>query len=92
MASIALPYIGNQAGWWTAEIGRQPWIVYKLLRTADGASRLISAGQVLTSIILFGCVYILLFALFLYLLNHKIQYGPEEHKDSQPVYLSLIHI
>ncbi|MGL4347955.1 MAG: cytochrome ubiquinol oxidase subunit I [Chlamydiales bacterium] len=86
IVSIAFPYIGNQAGWWTAEVGRQPWIVYKLLRTSDGASRLISAGQVLTSIILFGFIYILLFSLFLYLLNHKIQYGPEEHKDSEPVY------
>lgn len=91
IASIALPYIGNQAGWWTAEVGRQPWIVYKLLRTTDGASRLISASQVLASIILFGFIYILLFALFLYLLNHKIQYGPEEHKDSEPVYRDTLH-
>lgn len=91
MASIALPYIGNQAGWWTAEIGRQPWIVYKLLRTSEGASRLISANQVLASIILFGSVYILLFALFLYLLTHKIQHGPEEHKDSEPVYRDTLH-
>lgn len=91
IASIALPYIGNQAGWWTAEIGRQPWIVYKLLRTSEGASRLISANQVLASIILFGFVYILLFALFLYLLNHKIQYGPEEGKDSEPVYRDTLH-
>ena len=72
------PQIANQFGWMTAEIGRQPWIVYGLLRTEQGVSRVVSSGQVLTSILLFSCVYALLFMLFLFLLNQKIAAGPDE--------------
>jgi len=70
------PQLANQAGWASAEVGRQPYIVQGLLRTADGLSPVVGAGEVLTSIILFGLVYLLLFILFVYLLNEKIQHGP----------------
>ena len=60
-----------------AEIGRQPWIIYKMLRTADAASVTVSAGEVLFSIILFGSIYLLLGALYLFLLFKKISKGPE---------------
>lgn len=70
------PQVANQAGWWAAEVGRQPWIVYGLLRTSDGLSRVVRAEAVLVSLILFTLVYALLFAVFLYLLNDKIQKGP----------------
>jgi cytochrome d ubiquinol oxidase subunit I len=72
------PQLANQLGWMTAEIGRQPYVVYNLLRTAEGVSHTLDASQVLTSLILFGIIYLLLFVLFIYLLNEKIQHGPEE--------------
>lgn len=83
--SVLFPSIANQAGWFTAEMGRQPWVVYKLLRTQDGVSASLKAGQVVSSITMFACVYTLLFILFIYLLNHKIKHGPEEDNiDEDP--------
>jgi cytochrome d ubiquinol oxidase subunit I len=76
--SVLGPQIANQAGWFAAEVGRQPWIVQGLLRTSEGLSAVVTANMVLTSIILFGAVYVLLFAVFVYLLNDKIQHGPDE--------------
>lgn len=76
--AVAGPQIANQMGWMAAEVGRQPWIVYGFLRTAEGVSRSVGAGQVLSSIILFSCVYALLFLLFLFLLDQKIRTGPVE--------------
>ncbi len=75
--SVLGPQIANQAGWFAAEVGRQPWIVYGLLRTPEGLSAVVKADAVLTAIILFSLVYLLLFAVFLYLLNDKIQHGPD---------------
>jgi cytochrome d ubiquinol oxidase subunit I len=74
--SVLLPQIANQSGWFTAEIGRQPWIVYGLLRTSDGLSEAVTAGHVLFSLTLFGLIYLLLFALFVFLLDRKIRQGP----------------
>jgi cytochrome d ubiquinol oxidase subunit I len=74
--SVIGPQLANQLGWLSAEVGRQPWIVYNLLRTSDGLSKVVGPGQVLTSIILFGLIYLLLLILFIYLLNDKIQHGP----------------
>jgi cytochrome d ubiquinol oxidase subunit I len=85
--SVLGPQIANQAGWFTAEVGRQPWIVYNLLRTSQGLSRAVAANQVVFSIILFTLIYILLFTTFLYLLNKKIQHGPgddEGHHTKAP--------
>ncbi len=76
VASVLLPQIANQVGWAAAEVGRQPWIVYGLLRTSHGISPMVHAGQILASIIMFSTVYLLLFILFLFLLNRKIQKGP----------------
>ncbi len=81
--SVAFPQIGNQAGWYTAELGRQPWIVYGIMRTSEGLSRIVKANQVLTSILLFSFVYLLLFAVFIYLLNKKIQHGPEDVQEEE---------
>ena len=72
-----LPYIANQTGWVAAEVGRQPWIVWGELRTSEALSPSISSGQVLGSILLFLVIYTLLFILFIYVLNDKIQTGPE---------------
>jgi cytochrome bd ubiquinol oxidase subunit I len=76
MFAVLLPQIANQAGWFAAEIGRQPWIVYGLLRTSDGLSEVVRAEQVLFSLILFGLIYLLLFVLFIFLLDRKIRQGP----------------
>lgn len=76
--SVLLPQAANQLGWFSAEVGRQPWVVYGLMKTSDGLSPTVTSGQVLGSIIMFGVVYLLLFALFIYLLNEKIQHGPED--------------
>ncbi len=74
--SVLGPQFANQLGWLSAEVGRQPWIVYRLLRTSDALSASVTANEVLTSLILFGLIYLLLFVLFVYLLNEKIQHGP----------------
>ncbi|MFO7525579.1 MAG: cytochrome ubiquinol oxidase subunit I [Ignavibacteriaceae bacterium] len=76
--SVLLPQIANQVGWITAEVGRQPWIVYGLMRTSEGLSKAVDAGQVWFSLILFTIIYIFLFLLFIYLLNEKIKHGPDE--------------
>ncbi len=77
---VLLPQIANQAGWYAAETGRQPWVVYGLLRTSDALSKAVTAEQVLFSLIMFTIVYTLLFSLFIYLLNKKIKHGPY-HED-----------
>jgi cytochrome d ubiquinol oxidase subunit I len=77
MWSVLLPQIANQAGWFAAEMGRQPWVVYGLLRTSDALSKAVSANNIVFSLILFTVVYTVLFILFLYLLNKKIQHGPD---------------
>ena len=76
--SVLGPQVANQAGWFAAEVGRQPWIVYGLLRTSQGLSAVVKADTVLAAIILFSVVYLLLFAVFIYLLNDKIQHGPDD--------------
>jgi cytochrome d ubiquinol oxidase subunit I len=75
--SVLLPQIANQAGWFVAEIGRQPWIVWGYLRTSEGLSAVVKAEQVMISLVGFGLIYLLLFVMFLFLLNRKIQTGPQ---------------
>ncbi len=80
-------FVANEAGWVAAEVGRQPWTVYPVrdengvvrggLRTEESLSEAVRSEQVLASIIMFGLVYVLLFVLWLVLLNHKIQEGPD---------------
>ena len=85
--AVLLPQVANQAGWFAAEMGRQPWVVYGLLRTSDAFSQAVTDNQILFSLILFLAIYTLLFVLFLYLLHRKIQHGPgEEHsEDDRPL-------
>jgi cytochrome d ubiquinol oxidase subunit I len=74
--SMPLPIAACQLGWMAAEVGRQPWIVYGLLKTREAASVTVGAGEILFSIVLFGLIYLLLGGLWLYLLKRKIQTGP----------------
>ena len=76
--SVLGPELANQLGWFAAEVGRQPWLVWHELRTPDGLSAVVKANAVLSSLILFTFLYFLLFAVFIYLLNDKIQHGPHE--------------
>ena len=64
--AVLLPQIANQVGWFAAEMGRQPWVVYGLLRTSDALSKVVTANQVLFSLIMFAVIYLLLFILFIY--------------------------
>ena len=75
--AVLAAYAANQAGWISAEVGRQPWVVYGLLRTSDGISKAIVGEQVLISILMFSFVYLLLFAVWVFVMNSKIQHGPE---------------
>ncbi len=77
MLSFPFPYIANTAGWMTAEIGRQPWIVYGLMRTEQGFSFNVSAGNALFTLIGFMGMYTLLSVLFLLLMWREIEHGPE---------------
>ncbi|HOZ48964.1 MAG TPA: cytochrome ubiquinol oxidase subunit I [Candidatus Hydrogenedentes bacterium] len=74
--ALPLPVVACELGWMCAEVGRQPWIVYKLLRTADAASEVVSAGAILFSILLFGAIYLLLGALYVYLIVKMVRRGP----------------
>jgi len=77
MLSFPLPYIANTAGWMTAEIGRQPWLVYGLMRTSQGYSKYVSPGNTLFTLLGFMGLYTVLSALFLVLVYREIDHGPE---------------
>lgn len=77
VGSVLAPQIANQLGWAVAELGRQPWIVYGIMKTKDAVSPTVSAGEIMASLCMFGIIYILLFALFVYQLTHKIKQGPD---------------
>lgn len=78
--AVILPQIANQVGWFAAEMGRQPWVVYGHLRTSDAFSQEVSANQIVFSLVMFAVVYSVLLALFLYMMNKKIQHGPYDEK------------
>ncbi|MEI6034012.1 MAG: cytochrome ubiquinol oxidase subunit I [Verrucomicrobiae bacterium] len=82
--SVLGPQVANQAGWFAAEMGRQPWIVYDLLKTSESISKVVTANQIVASLVLFALVYALLFAMFIFLLTRKIQHGPDEEDDEMP--------
>lgn len=84
--AVLLAFTANEVGWVATEVGRQPWVVYPTLvdgkpqgglLTAAGISEVVTSGEILGSILGFGAIYALLFALWIFLLNHKIQQGPE---------------
>ena len=74
--SLPFPYIANTAGWMTAELGRQPWLVYGLFRTADGYSKTVSAGNGIFTLLGFLGMYTVLGILFLFLVRREIENGP----------------
>jgi cytochrome d ubiquinol oxidase subunit I len=77
MLSMPFPYIANTAGWTTAEVGRQPWLIHGLSLTADGASPMVTAGDGLFTLLGFMGLYTLLSILFLFLIYREIEHGPD---------------
>ena len=89
MLSFPLPYIANTAGWMTAEIGRQPWVVYGLIRVSEGYSKNVSAGNGLFTLLGFMGVYTLLSILFIVLVYRAISEGPGPARAQEKVSLTL---
>ncbi|HEY5375973.1 MAG TPA: cytochrome ubiquinol oxidase subunit I [Polyangiaceae bacterium] len=78
MLAFPFPYIATTAGWMTAELGRQPWLVYGLFRTLDGYSASVSSGNTLFTLIGFTGLYFVLGLMFLYLIGRELSHGPED--------------
>jgi cytochrome d ubiquinol oxidase subunit I len=82
MLCVPLPYIANTAGWMTAELGRQPWLIYGLMRTAHGVSPRVGAGNAWFTLIGFMGLYTVLGILWLFLVYREIEDGPEPDDSS----------
>ena len=78
MLAFPLPFIANTAGWMTAELGRQPWLVYGLFRTEHGHSPLVSSGNVLFTLLGFLGMYTIISLLYIFLILRRIEHGPDE--------------
>ena len=81
LLSLPLPWVAVELGWVVAEYGRQPWIIYGVLRTSQGYSPNVSAGEVIFTLLGFTGIYIVLGLLFVFLLLKMIAQGPEEGPD-----------
>jgi cytochrome d ubiquinol oxidase subunit I len=79
MLAFPFPYIATTAGWMTAELGRQPWLLYGLMRTRDGASHLVHSGETVFTSLGFAGIFVVLGFLFLYLIMREIAHGPIPH-------------
>jgi cytochrome d ubiquinol oxidase subunit I len=77
MLMLPFPYIANTAGWMTAELGRQPWLIYGLMRTSEGASNNVSAGNTMFTLLGFLGMYTVLAMLFFFLMLREIEHGPK---------------
>jgi cytochrome bd ubiquinol oxidase subunit I len=84
MLAFPFPYIANTLGWMTAELGRQPWLVYGLFRTSDGYSKVVSSGNTLFTLIGFVGLYLVLGVLFLGLVGREISRGPGDALPAGP--------
>ena len=78
---VILPQVSNQLGWFAAEMGRQPWVVYGHLKTSEAFSESVTSGNILFSLVFFALIYLVLFVLFIYLLDRKIRKGPHDESD-----------
>ncbi|HBU02660.1 MAG: cytochrome ubiquinol oxidase subunit I [Actinobacteria bacterium] len=83
VSTVVLTEIATIAGWWTAEFSRQPWIVWQVLRTEDAYSPNVTFAQVVFSIAMFVVLYIVVFVVFLRLLDRRIKEGPPPPQDSE---------
>ncbi len=89
MLAFPFPYLANTLGWMTAELGRQPWLIYGLFRTRDGYSKVVSNGDTIFTLIGFTGLYFVLGLLFLFLVGREISHGPDEEaaalRDGEPL-------
>jgi len=76
MLLLPFPYVATTAGWITAEVGRQPWLIYGLMRTSEGTSPYVSAGSGLFTLMGFMGLYMVLGILFLFMVHREIEHGP----------------
>jgi cytochrome bd ubiquinol oxidase subunit I len=83
------PYIANTAGWMSAELGRQPWLVYGLMRTSEGYSKMVSAGNGWFTFLGFAGMYTVLSILFLFLIRREIEHGPEPGLFEKPKVITM---
>jgi cytochrome d ubiquinol oxidase subunit I len=83
MLAFPFPYIATTAGWMTAELGRQPWLIYGLMRTQDGASHLVHGGQAVFTSLGFAGIYVVLGFLFLFLVMREVAHGPTPQPQPQ---------
>ena len=84
MLAFPFPFIANTAGWITAELGRQPWLVYGLYRTDQGYSTVVSSGDVLFTLIGMAGMYFVLGLLYLYLIGREVAHGPDHAIQPSP--------
>jgi cytochrome d ubiquinol oxidase subunit I len=75
---IPLPHIAHETGWMSAELGRQPWVVYQVLRTSDAASVVVPAGNIVFSLVMFSLIYVLLFIVFVSIMVRLVKAGPAD--------------
>ena len=85
MLAFPFPYIATIAGWLTAELGRQPWLIFGVMRTARGASPYVSAGNGPFTLLGFMGLYVVLGILFIFLIGREIFHGPEPAHKKAPV-------
>jgi cytochrome d ubiquinol oxidase subunit I len=79
MLAFPFPYIATSAGWAVAEFGRQPWLIYGLLRTSQGPSPMVHSGETVFTSLGFAGIFVVLSLLFVYLIGREIAHGPESH-------------
>lgn len=86
MLLMPLPYVANTAGWMTSELGRQPWLIYGLMRTVQGSSPYVSSGNAMFTLLGFMGIYTLLFMLGLFMIWRELDHGPGHAADIKPGY------
>jgi cytochrome d ubiquinol oxidase subunit I len=84
--AMPFPFIANTAGWFTAEVGRQPWIIFGLMRTTAGGSPAVSAGNVLFTLLGFAGMYLLVGLLYVVLVVHETFQGPQRAETGAEVH------
>jgi cytochrome d ubiquinol oxidase subunit I len=85
MLSFPFPYIANTAGWMTAELGRQPWLIYGLFKTHEGMSPNVSSGSGLFTLLGFLGLYLVIGVLFIILVLKEINHGPEHFEKEKAI-------
>jgi cytochrome d ubiquinol oxidase subunit I len=85
LISIPLPLAACQLGWIVAEVGRQPWIVYGVMKTSDAFSTNLTPAHVLFSLILFGLIYLAMGCIYVYMFFHKLKHFDVNHSTTAPV-------